>query len=183
MITLHLEEQGETLRFFGEPDPSAPIVEFECSIAPGKNGPDPHIHPLQTETFHVTQGRMLAVVNGEERLVREGETIIVGPGEAHTFSNPDPDTPLTMRITMEPALNFQWFLTEAARSAIRHGGHWKNMPLLETSYIVAQVMDEHDMPGMPVFLKRLLFGTLARLAVLLKKPGQIAPLRGSTTVA
>jgi hypothetical protein len=26
----------------------------------------------------------------------------------------------TMRITLEPALNFQWFMTEAARSAIRH---------------------------------------------------------------
>jgi quercetin dioxygenase-like cupin family protein len=179
MITLHLEGQGETLTFFSEPDPSASAVEFECTIAPGKVGPDPHIHPLQTETFLVTEGRMHAVVDGEERVVEEGDTIVVAPGQAHTFSNPDPDRPLTMRITIEPALNFQWFLTEAARSAIRNGGAWKDAPLLETAYIVDQVVDEHDAPGLPPALKRVLFWTLARLAVLLGRTREIAPLNGA----
>jgi len=183
MITLNLEKQGETLTFFSEPDPSAPIIEFDCSIAPGKDGPDPHIHPLQTETFHVTEGQMRAVVDGEERIIDEGETIIVDPGQVHTFSNPNPDQPLTMRISIEPALNFQWFLTEAARSAIRHGGSWKDMPLLETAYILNQVIDEHDMPGLPAPAKRLLFGALAKIAVLLKKTGEIAPLPSTRAAA
>jgi len=178
MITLDLKEQGETLIFFGDPDPTAPVLEFECSIAPGKTGPEPHMHPLQTETFRVTRGQMLAKVDGEERIVREGETLVVAAGRVHTFRNPDSTEPLTMRITIEPALNFQWFLTEAARSAIRHGGSWKDMPLLETSYIISQVSDEHDWPGMPRVAKRLLFGTLARLAVLLKKTGDVTPLGG-----
>lgn len=176
MITLHLKEQGETLTFFGEPDPTAPVVEFECSMAPGKAGPDPHIHPLQTETFHVARGQMLAVVEGEERLIGEGEKIVVAPGQVHTFRNPDPTGPLTMRITMEPALNFQWYMTELARSAILHGGNWKDIPLLAAGYIVSQVSDEHDFPGMPAVVKRLLFGTLAFVAVLLRRTGEIAPL-------
>jgi len=178
MITLNLEKQGETLTFFSEPDPSAPILEFECSIAPGKDGPDPHSHPLQTETFHVTEGLMRAVVNGQERFIEEGDSIVVAPGQVHTFSNPKPDRPLTLRITIEPALNFQWFLTEAARSAIRNGGSWKDAPLLEIGYIVNQVIDEQDMPGLPGPVKRLLFGTLARIAVMLKKTGEIAPMAG-----
>lgn len=176
MITLNLEKQGEKLTFFSEPDPSAPILEFECTIAPGMIGPDPHIHPMQTETFHVTRGQMLVVVDGEERLIREGETIVVAPGQVHTFSNPDPDEPLDLQIAIEPPLNFQWFLTEAARSAIRNGGSWKDAPLLEVAYILNQVADEHDMPGLPPLAKRLLFGALARAAVLLKKTGEIAPL-------
>lgn len=179
MITLNLEGQGETLRFFDEPDPSAPAVEFECTIAPGRLGPDPHIHPLQTERFLVTQGRMRAVVDGDVRVIEEGDTIVVAPGQTHTFSNPDPEHPLTLRITMEPALNFQWFLTEAARSAIRNGGRWKDAPLLETAYIVEQVIDEHDVPGLPPALKRLLFWPLARLAVLLRRTREIAPLAGT----
>lgn len=176
MITLHLKAQGETLTFYSEPDPTAPAVEFECTIDPGKPGPDPHSHPLQTETFRVTAGQILAVVQGEERLIREGETIVVGPGQVHTFSNPDPARPLVMRITMEPALNFQWFMTEAACSAIRNGGNWKDMPLLETGYILAQVSDEYDFPPLPAFVKRLLCSVLARAAVILKKTGEIVPL-------
>jgi quercetin dioxygenase-like cupin family protein len=183
MITLHLEEQGETVTFFSEPDPTAPVVEFECSLAPGKLGPDPHVHPLQTETFHVTRGQMLAVVDGEERLIPEGETIVIAPGQVHSFSNPDRDEPLHLRITMEPALNFQWFMTEAARSAIRNGGSWKDLPLLEVSYILAQVIDEHDYPQMPPAVKRLLFRVLARMAVLLKKTGEVAPLARRSATA
>lgn len=176
MVTLHLEGQGETLTFFDEPDPSAPVLEFECTIAPGALGPDPHIHPLQTETFQVTQGRMRAVVDGEERVIDEGGTIVVTPGQVHTFSNPEPNHPLIMRISIEPALNFQWYMTEAARSAIRNGGKWKNTPLFEIAYIMDQVCDEYDMPGLPPVVKRVLFRTLARLAVLLRKTGEIAPL-------
>jgi quercetin dioxygenase-like cupin family protein len=181
MFTYNLEKQGESLTFFSDPDPTAPVVEFECSMAPGANGPEPHIHPLQTETFHVTQGEMLAVVDGEERRIRTGESIVVAPGQVHTFSNPDAGERLTMRITIEPALNFQWYLTEAARSAIRHGGSWKDLPLLEAGYILGQVMDEHELPGIPRFAQRLLFGSLSRLAVLLRKTGEIAPLAGRPT--
>jgi len=181
MISLHLEGQGETLTFFSEPDSSAPMVEFECAIAPGKNGPDPHIHPLQSETFRVTQGRMRAVVDGEARIIEEGGTIVVKPGQVHTFSNPDPDRSLTMRITVAPALNFQWFLTEAARSAIRNGGRWKDAPLLEMACILEPVMDEHDFPGLPPAGKRLLFRTLARLGSLLGKAREIAPMARTRT--
>jgi quercetin dioxygenase-like cupin family protein len=176
MTTLHLEKQGESLTFFGEPDPLAQILEFECSMAPGKVGPEPHIHPLQTETFHVTKGRMHAIVDGQVRVLEEGETIVVEPGQVHTFSNADPEVPLTMRITIEPALNFQWYLSEAARSAIRNGGSWKDAPLLEVGYIVNQVIDEQDYPGFHPVVKRLIFGTLARLAVLLRRTGNITPL-------
>jgi mannose-6-phosphate isomerase-like protein (cupin superfamily) len=176
MIVLDLKEQGEKVTIFGEPDPAAPALEFECTIAAGKLGPDPHIHPRQTETFRVTQERMKAVVDGEEREIGAGETLVVTPGQVHSFWNPDPDHPVTMRITIEPPLHFQWFLTEAARSAVRGGGRWKDASLLETAWILYQVVDEHDYPGIPRPLKRPLFGVLAGLAVLLRKTGRIEPL-------
>jgi quercetin dioxygenase-like cupin family protein len=93
MYIFDLKEHGEALTFFGEPDPSAPYVDFECTIAPGKNGPDPHIHPKQTETFYVTGGQMRAVVNGEEKIVQAGETIVIEPGLVHSFSNAKQDEP------------------------------------------------------------------------------------------
>jgi len=118
----------------------------------------------------------MIVLDGEEREVGEGETLVVTPGQVHTFWNPDPDLPVTMRITIEPPLNFQWFPTEAARSAVRGGGRWKDASLLETAWILHQVVDEHDIPGILRPLKRPLFGVLAGLAVLLRKTGRIEPL-------
>jgi mannose-6-phosphate isomerase-like protein (cupin superfamily) len=175
MIVLDLEAQGEKLTFFGPPDPDAPVLEFECTIAAGKVGPDPHIHPKQVETFRVTEGTMRAVVDGEERELKAGEVLVVAPGQLHTFSNPDPEVPLTMRITIEPALNLQWFLTEAARSAVRGGGRWKDASLLETAWILNQVLDEHDFPEVPRPLKRPVIGTLAALALILGKTRNIEP--------
>lgn len=178
MYTFNLKEHGEYLTFFSEPDPSAPYVDFECTIAPGKNGPDPHIHPKQTETFYVTGGQMRAVVNGEEKIVQAGETIVIEPGLVHSFSNAKQDEPLNLKIRIEPALNFQWFMMEAAASAIRNGSRWKDAPLLEICYILNQVVDEHDMPGLPAPLKRVFVTVMARLAVLFRKTGKIKPLNG-----
>ena len=53
--------------------------------------------------------------------------------------------------------------------------HGKDAPLLKVSYIAHQVIDEHDLPGVPPFVKRLLFGALARMAVLLGKTRDITP--------
>ena len=176
MIVLDLKGQGEKLTFYGPPDPDAPKLDFECTIAAGATGPDPHSHPRQTETFRITEGRMRAVVDGEEREIGAGETLVVSPGQVHTFSNPDPVHPVTMKITIEPALHFQWFMTEAARSAIRGGGRWKDASLLETCWIMNQVADEHDYPGIPHWLKRPMFGTLATLAVVMRKTRRVEPL-------
>lgn len=176
MYVFDLKEQGENLTFFGEPDSSAPHVDFECTIAPGKDGPDPHVHPLQTETFHVTGGQMRAIVNGEEKILQTGETIVIEPGQVHSFSNATEDEPLKLKIRMEPALNFQWFMMEAAASAIRNGSRWKDAPLLEICYILNQVVDEHDFPRLPAPMKRAFVGLLARLAILLKKTDKINPI-------
>ncbi len=116
-----------------------------------------------------------AVVEGEERLVGTGEVLCVKPGQLHTFSNADPAHPLILRITIEPALHFQWFMTEVARSALRGGGRWKDASLLELGWILNQVTDEHDLPGLPRFAKRPLFGTLAPLAVVTRRAGRIEP--------
>jgi hypothetical protein len=62
-----------------------------------------------------------------------------------------------------------------ARSAIRAGGSWKDAPLLEVAYLMHQVRDEYRLAGMPVLVQDLLFGLLARVAVLLGKTKEIAP--------
>jgi len=177
VTTLALEAQGETLVFFGEADSSAPSVEFEVRMAPAAMGPEAHLHPKQNERFAVVSGRMLATVDGVEHALGPGEEVLARAGQVHSFVNGSPDEPLVFRCTVEPALNFQWFLTESAKSAIRTGGgHWKKASLLEAAWILHQIPGEYRLAGMPAFVQNLLIGTLARTATALGRTKNIEPL-------
>ena len=52
-IILNLEKEGEKFTFYSDPDCDALAVEFNNVLALGAKGPEPHIHTVQTETFHV----------------------------------------------------------------------------------------------------------------------------------
>jgi hypothetical protein len=75
---------------------------------------------------------------------------------------------------VEPALHFQWLLAGMAQSAIRGGGSWNDVSPLEVGYLLYQVRDEFRSAGMPVVLQDIVFGFLARLAIILGKTKDIA---------
>ncbi len=179
MITLKLEKQGETLTFFGEADSTAASMEVEVSMAPGAEGPPPHIHTKQSETFKVMSGRLVAKADGQEHAAEAGQTLVVHAGQAHTFANGSETEPLVFRATLEPALNFQWALTELARAAIRAGGSWEDLPLPELAYILRQVRDEYRVAGIPFAVQDIVFGLLARVAALQGKTEEIVPMSAS----
>jgi mannose-6-phosphate isomerase-like protein (cupin superfamily) len=175
VITLKLEKQGESITFFGQGDHTASSVEFEVTMAPGASGPESHRHPRQSERFDVVSGRLVATVEGEEKSLGAGESVTVAAGQAHTFANGSETEPLVFRTVVAPALHFQWFLTEGAKSAIRGGGSWKDMPILYAAHLLHEMGDEYRIAGMPDFLQDVIFGALARVAVLLGRTREIAP--------
>lgn len=175
-IVLNLEKDGEKFTFYGDPDSKAPAVEFKNVLAPGVKGPEPHIHTLQTETFHVISGTMIARVKGQEdTTLYPGEKIVIPPGKVHTFTNGSKDEPLVTRIVVEPALDFQWYISEAAKSAIRNGGSWKDLPLLEAGHVMWLSREQQRIASLPFFIQDLLFGTLSIIARLTGKAKNIAP--------
>lgn len=175
-FVLDLEKEGEKLTFFSEPDFNAPSVEVECVLAPGSKGPEPHIHTVQTETFHVVSGLMIVRVKGEEDVhLGPGEKLVVPPGKTHTFTNGSADEPLVARAIVEPALDFQWYLSEGAKSAIRNGGRWKDMPLLEAGHLMWLSRDQQRIDGLPFFIQDVIFLNLSLLARLLGKAKNISP--------
>jgi quercetin dioxygenase-like cupin family protein len=175
-IVLNLEKEGEKFTFYGDPDSKAAAVEFNNVLAPGAKGPEPHVHTVQTETFHVISGTMIARVKGqEEKTLNPGEKIVIQPGEVHSFTNGSKDEPLVTRIVVEPALDFQWYITEAAKSGIRNGGSWKDMPLQEAGHLMWLSRDQQRVAGLPYFVLFLLFGTLSILARITGKAKNISP--------
>jgi mannose-6-phosphate isomerase-like protein (cupin superfamily) len=175
-IIFKLEKDGSTYTFYGEPDSSAPVIEFNSVLALGAPGPEPHVHTKQKETFHVVSGTMIARLKGrDEQTLGPGEMIVVPPGIVHSFTNGSKNEPLVTRITLEPALDFQWFISEAAKLAINNGGSMKNIPLPEAGYLMWLSRDQQRIGGVPHFMQDILFGALAMLARISGRTRNISP--------
>jgi quercetin dioxygenase-like cupin family protein len=162
-----LKGQGEQLIFGPHPTPpDAPIARGRLRLAPGALGPTSHRHTRQLETFKVTSGELIVIIDGREQHLRTGDTARVPMNAAHTFRNARTDLPVECEVSIEPALHFEWMLTEMARSAIRNGGSWKDLPLLEVGHMMHEMRGEYALAGMPGPVQHALFSVLHRLALI-----------------
>lgn len=103
---IELEPDGPTLRVLAESGSlliSNPASgEFLASlIDPDQNGgeyakallimsksaygPPEHYHPHYIEEFEIVEGEFVFVHQGEKKILKAGERILVNPGESHTF--------------------------------------------------------------------------------------------------
>ena len=77
------------------------LLEMEASYSGEAEMPPEHLHPKQAERFEVLEGRMRAIVDGEERVYEEGESFDVPPGTPHQMAS---EGPTRMRWEVKPAL-------------------------------------------------------------------------------
>ena len=64
----------------------------------GVPGPPPHYHSKYSEFVLVLRGQMEFFVDGEKRLLQEGDSIDLPAHSVHTFNNPAPDTSRWLNI-------------------------------------------------------------------------------------
>lgn len=64
----------------------------------GVPGPPPHHHSKYSELFVVLKGKMEFTVNGETKILEEGESIDLPPNTVHTFSNAGTETMYWLHI-------------------------------------------------------------------------------------
>ena len=100
--TIEHIKTGERITFLD----SDPLV-MEDEVPAGERRGREHVHPSQVEAFEVVSGSYTLVIQGEERLLRAGDTAEVPPGAAHCGWT---DDGATLRITFTPALRWEQFV-------------------------------------------------------------------------
>ena len=70
-------------------DSDGKLVRFNWRSVPGGVVTE-HVHPRQEERFIVTSGEAHFTLNGEARVARAGETVIVPAGARHSEGNAGP---------------------------------------------------------------------------------------------
>lgn len=72
-------------------DTDGRYAALEAVVPPG-DGPPPHHHLNEVETFYVMEGRITMTVDGRDWPAGPGTFVVVPKGAVHTFRNPGPAT-------------------------------------------------------------------------------------------
>jgi quercetin dioxygenase-like cupin family protein len=98
---------GQTLKRVSEDDE---VLVMETSYEAGGAVAPAHLHPGQDEVFTVLSGSVRSGVDGEVRILREGDVLAVPAGTPHEFGG-DPDGAGTVRWEVRPPLRTWEFLS------------------------------------------------------------------------
>jgi mannose-6-phosphate isomerase-like protein (cupin superfamily) len=92
------------------------LLAFELDLRAGGGAPMPHVHPIQTERFHVLEGTIRFRVGRRTFLASGGDVIEIAPGVTHSFANPGPAAS-RVRVDVSPALDMEQMLAEVVALA------------------------------------------------------------------
>ncbi|MFN0034341.1 MAG: cupin domain-containing protein [Saprospiraceae bacterium] len=87
-------------------------LRFDFEVAPLGHVPVAHVHPDQDETFEVKKGQLWLKTNGQEQVLRPGDTVTIPKNTPHEWKNPSASEKTEMIVTFEPALNTEIFFEQ-----------------------------------------------------------------------
>ena len=147
-------------------DTGGALLRFEFTVAPGGRLPVKHLHPGQSERFELSSGEFCVDLNGQERVLKPGETLTIAPGQPHSWRNPSSSEQARLIVTFEPALNTETFLEQFF--GLANDGKTKpdgTPPFLQIMAMVNRY--QLFIAGPPVFMQRIMGATIGNLARLL----------------
>jgi quercetin dioxygenase-like cupin family protein len=159
------------------------LLAFDFALRPGGAVPIPHVHPIQTERFEVTEGRMRFRVGLRTVIAEPGDVIEVAPGVMHSFANAG-DTEARLRVEVRPALQMEEMFAEVV--ALAEAGQMTGRGMPRNPLVLADLARRYDQeahaPLMSVGVQRAL---LAPLVLLARRPriGRVAAVSAATIAA
>jgi quercetin dioxygenase-like cupin family protein len=159
------------------------LLAFDFALRPGGAVPIPHVHPIQTERFEVTEGRMRFRVGLRTVIAEPGDVIEVEPGVMHSFANAG-DAEAKLRVEVRPALQMEEMFAEVV--ALAEAGQMTRRGMPRNPLVLADLARRYDQeahaPFMSVGVQRAL---LAPLVALARRPrvGRVAAAAAATIAA
>lgn len=149
-------------------DSNGKSFKAQFNLPPGSNGSPLHYHNHLTETFEVLSGSLEMEVGakGNIKILRPGEIVYVPAGTPHSFRNTSEEW-VTFVSEVRPAGEFEQFIRAMYGLAIDAKVNKEGMPTNPLQ--LALVIQKADLVfvGLPLFVQKLIIGTLAGIARLL----------------
>jgi quercetin dioxygenase-like cupin family protein len=142
------------------------LLAFDFALRPGGAVPLPHVHPIQTERFEVTGGRMRFRVGLRTVFAGPGDVVEVAPGVMHSFANAGEEE-ARLRVEVRPALAMEEMFAEVV--ALAKAGRMTKRGLPRSPRELARLARKYDQeahaPLLGVGLQRLLLASLLLVPV------------------
>lgn len=142
-------------------------LELDLYVSPGAFVRE-HIHPSQHETFTPVEGTFYTHIDGKRYTLGPGEGMTVAPGTKHGF-DPAPE-PVQLRVIVTPALRldqyFKAFLGLSRDRRLTMPPEGLPQPILQMAVIMDEFKAEIALPGVPLFVQRPMWWSLAQLGAL-----------------
>jgi quercetin dioxygenase-like cupin family protein len=155
------------------------LLAFDFALRRGGAVPIPHVHPIQTERFEVTEGRMTFRVGLRKVEAGPGDVVEVAPGVAHSFANAGDDE-ARLHVEVRPALAMEDMFAEVVAMAEAGRMNRRGMPrnLLDLADLARRYDQEAHAPLLSVRMQRLLLAPLVFMARH-RRAGRSAAVAGS----
>lgn len=140
------------------------LVRADLWVPPGARVAAPHIHPYQTETFRVQEGRLGVRYGSDTSVVGVGASVEVPPGMVHDWWTHG-DEPARVLVEVVPARRFEelaltlWGLAAAGRTNARG----RPGPL-QLTLLAHEFRDDIRFTSPPERVQRLMYALLGPLA-------------------
>jgi mannose-6-phosphate isomerase-like protein (cupin superfamily) len=145
-------------------DTQGELLEMEATYHPSSLRPPAHYHPKQEETFRIVAGALQIVVDGRERVVSAGESVVIPPGCIHAANNAvSEETQVIWQV--RPALRTQQFFETLYGLAAAGKTNSSGAPnVLQMAVIAKAYRDEFVLASPPRLIQNCIFGILAPIA-------------------
>ena len=139
------------------------LLAFDFALRPGGAVPLPHVHPVQTERFEITAGRMRFRVGLRTIVAGPGDVVEVVPGVVHSFANAGEEE-ARLRVEVRPALAMEEMFAEVVALARAGRMTKRGLPrsLRELARLARKYDQEAHAPLLGIRLQRLLLAPLLR---------------------
>jgi quercetin dioxygenase-like cupin family protein len=141
------------------------LLAFDFALRPGGAVPIPHVHPIQTERFEVTEGQMRFKVGLRTVIAGPGDVVEVEPGVSHSFANAG-DEEARLRVEVRPALAMEDMFADVIAMARAGRMNDRGMPrnLLDLALLARTYDQEAHAPFLGVRMQRILLAPLVWFA-------------------
>jgi mannose-6-phosphate isomerase-like protein (cupin superfamily) len=140
------------------------VLVWDLWLAPGGHVPSGHVHPRQSETFHVRRGMLRFRIGPFRRVVvGPGQSLRVTPGVPHHFATVG-DTEVHAVVETRPRLEMETLLRVAACLATDDQGRARRLPRpLDLLLFMHEFRAEVRAPYLPTAVVHRTVAGLARL--------------------
>jgi mannose-6-phosphate isomerase-like protein (cupin superfamily) len=149
------------IMLLGTEDSQDGPIAFHLFVRPGGGDLGEHVHPSLTERFRVLSGRVGVRVDGVERVLEEGDGLVVAPGSPHRWWNAGSGE-AEMLVQVDDGRRYELMLCTLFGLGNDRLTTVKGNPrLLQRAVIAREFRDVAEFVKPPRLLQRALFALLA----------------------